>query len=131
MLKILMLFGSLTFVSFGIVLGQALLIKFARSVDFKAQSTLSIITNALQTPYLYGAVILYFSAVMTYLYISRSISFTALNLSVTGLLIVMTICADSLVFKQQLNWAHITGGIFMITGLGFMLLSTKMGAAIP
>lgn len=129
MLKLLALSGGLAFIGFGIVAGQGFLIRFARNVDFK-NGTVHMITSALQTPYLYLAVLIYGAAILCYLYISRLISFSALNLSVTGLVIIFTLCADLFVFKESLNWAHFIGAGFMLLGLVFMLLATKTSGAL-
>ena len=130
MIKILSLSAGMTFIAFGIVLGQGLLVRFARSIDLKASSIGSIIMSALQTPSLYFATILYACAILSYLYVSKLISFTALNISITGLVIIFTLCADIILFKQSLNWAHILGAILILAGLSFMMISTRANPAI-
>lgn len=130
MAKILALLSGLIFVGIGIVSGQGLLIRFARSIKLGEESIPHIILRAIQTPYLYFAFTIYFMAVVTFLYISRIISFTSLNLSLTGIIILLTMSADHFLFKENLNWAHVAGAAFMLCGLGFMLLASKNSGAI-
>jgi drug/metabolite transporter (DMT)-like permease len=129
-MKILTLIFGLFFVGIGITTGQGLLIRFARSIKLDHETILQIIMRALSTPYLYGAVLVYFLAVMTYLYISRIVSFTSLNISLIGVIILVTLCADYFLFKENLNWAHIAGAVFTLCGVGFMLFASKTSGAL-
>lgn len=130
MLKTLGLIGSLIFIGCGIVTGQGYLIRFARSIKLGDETILDIILRALQTPYLYLAGVIYAAAVLSYLYVSRLYSFSTLNISLTGLIIVITLCADYMLFKQTPNWAQIAGASFMLIGVGFMVFAGRNSGAI-
>ena len=129
-MKVISLLLGLIFVGFGITTGQGLLIRFARSIKLDQETIIQIIIRALTTPYLYGAVFFYFLAVMTYLYISRIVSFTSLNISLMGVIILVTLYADYFLFKENLNWAHIAGAVFTLCGVGFMIVASKTSGAL-
>jgi drug/metabolite transporter (DMT)-like permease len=126
MIKLLSLAGGLLFIAFGIISGQALLVKFARSLSLSDETIISVIIKALQSPYLYFAVIIYGCAILSYLYISRIVSFTTLNISITGLIIFFTIAADMVLFKTQINIAQACGAILILLGLACTIYNTKL-----